>query len=123
MENKKLLIVDDEEALLEVLATKFRDEGLTVFTAPNGKIGLETALREHPDLVLLDIMMPEMDGFEVMKHLHEDAWGKDVPVILLTNSSSFETISKAVASGMSEFIVKTELKLEEVVERVKARLG
>ncbi len=122
-QSKTVLIVDDEEALRSVLATKFKEEGITVLTAENGVKGLETALAEHPDLIVLDIMMPEMDGFDVMKHLQEDAWGKTVPVILLTNSSSFETISKAVTSGMSEFIVKTELKLDEVVNRVKDRLA
>lgn len=120
---KKVLIVDDEEALLSVLSTKFKEEGVQVFTAENGKKGLEVAFAERPDIIVLDIMMPEMDGFDVMKHLQEDDWGKTVPVILLTNSSSFETISKAVSSGMSEFIVKTELKLDDVVARVKARLA
>lgn len=117
-----VLIVDDEEALRTVLATKFTEEGINVLTAENGKKALEVAFAEHPNIIVLDIMMPEMDGFDVMKHLQEDEWGKTVPVILLTNSSSFETISKAVSSGMSEFIVKTELKLDEVIARVKDRL-
>jgi CheY-like chemotaxis protein len=119
---QKVLIVDDEESLLTVLSTKFTEEGITVLTAENGKKALEVAFAEHPDVIVLDIMMPEMDGFDVMKHLQEDEWGKTVPIILLTNSSSFDTISKAVSSGMSEFIVKTELKLDEVVNRVKQRL-
>jgi CheY-like chemotaxis protein len=119
----KVLIVDDEESLLTVLSTKFSEEGVNVLTAENGKKALEVAFAEHPDIIILDIMMPEMDGFDVMKHLQEDEWGKTVPIILLTNSSSFDTISKAVTSGMSEFIVKTELKLDEVVSRVKSRLA
>lgn len=120
---RSVLIVDDEEALLSVLSTKLREEGLTVYTAANGREALEVAFNKHPYLILLDIMMPEMDGFEVMEHLRNDDWGKTVPIMLLTNSSSIETISRAVSSGMSEFIVKTELKLDEIVDRVKARLG
>ncbi|MBP9760514.1 MAG: response regulator [Candidatus Pacebacteria bacterium] len=118
-EQKKVLVVDDEEALTTVLARKFTEEGMMAYTAFNGKTGLEIALEKHPDVILLDIMMPEMDGLEVMKILREDDWGKNIPIILLTNSSSYDTVEKAVGIGMSEFLVKDELKLDEVVERVK----
>lgn len=118
---RSVLIVDDEESLTNVLARKFTDEGITAYTAYDGKQGLETALEKRPDVILLDIMMPEMDGFDVMKALQQDPWGKDVPVILLTNSSSLDTVAKAVSSGMSEFLVKTEMKLDQVVDHVKQR--
>lgn len=118
---RTVLIVDDEESLTNVLARKFTDEGIEAFTAYDGKQGLAMALEKHPDVILLDIMMPEMDGFDVMKALQQDPWGKDVPVILLTNSSSLDTVAKAVTSGMSEFLVKTEMKLDQVVEHVKQR--
>lgn len=122
MEPQSVLIVDDEESLVTVLAKKFEEEGIKTHVAHNGKEGLEIALREHPSVILLDIMMPEMDGFDVMRHLQEDAWGRTVPVILLTNSSSIETVAKAVTTGMSEFLVKTDMRLEDVVTRVKSRL-
>jgi len=118
-----VLIVDDEDALTSVLARKFTDEGITAYTAENGKVGLEVAFEKHPDVILLDIMMPEMDGFDVMKALQDDEWGRGVPVILLTNSSSIDTVAKAVSSGMSEFLVKTEMKLDQVVDHVKNRLS
>ena len=118
---KAVLIVDDEESLVNVLAQKFSDEGITAYTANNGRAGLDIALDKHPDIILLDIMMPEMDGFDVMRHLQEDAWGKTVPIILLTNSSSIDTVAKAVTSGMSEFLVKTDIRLDEVVNKVKER--
>lgn len=121
--SKTILIVDDEESLVNVLARKFEEEGVNVITAQNGKVGLEKALAEHPDIILLDIMMPEMDGFDVMRHLQEDEWGKTVPIILLTNSSSIETVAKAVSTGMSEFLVKTDMRLDDVVERVNHHLG
>ncbi len=117
-----VLIVDDEESLVNVLARKFEDEGITAYTALDGREGLNLALEKHPDIILLDIMMPEMDGFDVMKHLQEDAWGKTVPIILLTNSSSIDTVAKAVTSGMSEFLVKTDIRLDDVVAKVKDRI-
>lgn len=120
---KSVLIIDDEESLVNVLSQKFTDEGITSYVAYNGREGLQVALEKHPDIILLDIMMPEMDGFDVMRHLQEDEWGKDVPIILLTNSSSIDTVAKAVSSGMSEFLVKTDLRLDDVVNKVKGRLG
>jgi CheY-like chemotaxis protein len=122
-DQKSILIVDDEESLVNVLARKFTDEGIATHTAYNGRQGLEVAFAQHPDLILLDIMMPEMDGFDVMKKLQEDEWGKTVPVILLTNSSSIETVARAVTTGMSEFLVKTDMRLDQVVSHVKERLA
>lgn len=122
-QSKSVLVIDDEESLVNVLSQKFKDEGITAYVAYNGREGLQVALEKHPDLILLDIMMPEMDGFDVMKHLQEDEWGKTVPIILLTNSSSIDTVAKAVSTGMSEFLVKTDLRLDEVVNKVKTRFG
>jgi len=120
--SKSVLIIDDEESLVTVLSRKFNDEGITTYNAFNGREGLALALEKHPDIILLDIMMPEMDGFDVMRNLHEDVWGKTVPIILLTNSSSIDTVAKAVSSGMSEFLVKTDMRLDDVVNKVKSRL-
>ncbi len=118
-----VLIVDDEESLVNVLTRKFTDEGVTAYGAMSGREGLAIAFEKHPDIILLDIMMPEMDGFDVMHALQEDEWGKTVPVILLTNSSSIETVAKAVSTGMSEFLVKTDMRLDQVVAHVRERLG
>jgi len=119
--SKSVLIIDDEESLVSVLSRKFNDEGIATYTALNGREGLDLALEKHPDIILLDIMMPEMDGFDVMRNLHADEWGKTVPIILLTNSSSIDTVAKAVSSGMSEFLVKTDMRLDDVVKKVKSR--
>ncbi|HCC05484.1 TPA: hypothetical protein DEP58_04245 [Patescibacteria group bacterium] len=119
--SKSVLIIDDEESLVSVLSRKFNDEGIATYTALNGRDGLDLALEKHPDIILLDIMMPEMDGFDVMRNLQEDEWGKTVPIILLTNSSSIDTVAKAVSSGMSEFLVKTDIRLDDVVKKVKSR--
>lgn len=119
---KSILIVDDEEDLRGVLEQKFIDEGFVVYTAKNGKEALDVALKQKPDMIVLDIVMPEMNGFEMLSALQKDEWGKDVPVIFLTNSSSLETISKAVEFSSAEYIVKTDIGLDEIVKRVKERM-
>jgi len=121
--SKTVLIVDDEESLVNILAQKFADEGITAYKANDGRQALDIALEKHPDLILLDVMMPEMDGFDVMKALQEDEWGKEAHIILLTNSSSIETVAKAVNTGMSEFLVKADIRLDEVVKKVKDRFA
>ncbi len=120
---KSILVVDDEEDLRGVLEQKFTDEGFTVFTAKNGKEAIEVALKNKPDMIVLDIVMPEMNGFEMLSELQKDEWGKSVPVIFLTNSSSLETISKAVEFSSAEYIVKTDIGLDEIVKRVKERMA
>lgn len=119
---KSILVVDDEEDLRGVLEQKFTDEGFTVFTAKNGKEAIDVALKNKPDMIVLDIVMPEMNGFEMLSELQKDEWGKNVPVIFLTNSSSLETISKAVEFSSAEYIVKTDIGLDEIVKRVKERM-
>lgn len=119
---KSILIVDDEEDLRGVLEQKFTDEGFVVHTAKNGKEAIEVALKNKPDMIVLDIVMPEMNGFEMLSELQKDEWGKNVPVIFLTNSSSLETISKAVEFSSAEYIVKTDIGLDEIVKRVKERM-
>lgn len=122
IKEKSILVVDDEVDLRSVLEQKFAEEGFTVFTAPNGKEALNVALKEKPDMIVLDIVMPEMNGFEMLSELQKDEWGKSVPVIFLTNSSSLETISKAVEFSSAEYIVKTDIGLDEIVKRVKERM-
>src|SRR3989338_654249 len=83
--NKKVLIVEDDPSMLLILSKTLAKEGFDVLKAENGQIGLNTALREHPDLIFLDVLMPVMDGMTTMKKLREDAWGATVPIVLLTN--------------------------------------
>ncbi len=124
MENKQkiILIVEDEASLLNVLSDKLRSKDFLVLEAKNGKEGLETALREHPDLILLDIVMPVMDGMTMFKKLREDAWGKSVEVIMLTNSSDAENVAGAIEQGSYDYFIKSDWKLEDVVAKVKEKL-
>lgn len=122
MIKNKILIVEDELELLEVLAQKFEMEKFEVTKAANGEIGLEQALQKHPDLILLDIIMPVMDGVTMLKRLRQDSWGKDVPVILLTNLSDESKIAEAMQHGVYDYLVKADWNINDVVAKVKSRL-
>lgn len=123
-ENKKtILIVEDEDSLVGAVHDKLEEAGFATLRAKNGEEGLATALREHPDLVLLDILMPKMDGLEMLKKLREDVWGKKVEVIVLTNISGNEKVAEVLDNGAFEYLVKTDIKIEEVVAKVKQKLG
>src|SRR3990167_5583916 len=109
MSNKKrILITEDDSALRRALVDTFTAEGYDVSEADNGQTGLEVAVRVHPDVILLDLVMPVMDGLAMLNLLRADEWGKDVPVLILTNSSQGDDIEKALALGVHDFLVKTD---------------
>lgn len=118
-----ILIVEDEPALLKALVEKFSQENLSVLEASNGQEGLSKAIEEHPDIILLDIIMPVMDGMTMLKKLREDGWGKTAEVILLTNLSNTEKISSALELGTYDYLVKTDWKIADLVAKVHERLG
>jgi len=122
---RKILIVEDEAALREALVDKLTRESFNVLAAQNGEEGLEIALKEHPDLILLDIIMPKMDGMTMMKKLREDTWGKDVHIILLTNLSATEEkiIKGIVENEPSYYLVKSDWKIGDVVKKVKEQFA
>lgn len=120
---KIILVVEDEEPLRMVLKDVLTVEGYGILEAKNGIEGLEMSLREHPDLILLDILMPKMDGLEMLKKLREDEWGRKAPVIVLTNLSDNEDIAKAVDEDVFEYFVKTDIKINEVITRIREKVG
>ena len=125
-DKKTILIVEDEPALLKVYADGLAEEGFRIVRARNGQEGMEIALREKPALILLDILMPVMDGLTMMKKLREDhLWGKTVPIILLTNlSASEEEIMKAITKyEPAYYLVKSDYTLQGVVEKIQERLA
>ena len=122
----KILIVEDEEVICKAYADELRDEGFAILIAKNGQAGLELAFREKPDLILLDILMPIMDGLTMMDTLRQkDLYGKNVPIILLTNlSASEEKIMKAIAKNEpAYYLVKSDWNLSAVTEKIKERLA
>lgn len=120
---KKVLIVDDEKPLLDIYHDKFSKEGFSVRLAKDGKEGLEAAEKENPDIILLDILMPVMDGITMLKKLKENKWGKDVPVILLTNLDDTSKVAEAASMGVFDYLVKQDYKIDDLVKKVKEKLN
>ena len=123
---KKVLVVEDDLAISKALHTMLANADLDVVEAENGVTGLAAALKERPDLILLDILMPRMDGWGMLKQVREkDSWGKCVPVIILTNltANEDEQIRNIAELGPSFFMVKADWKLEGVVDKVKEILN
>lgn len=119
---KKILIVEDELQLLNSLKIKIRHEGFTVFVAKDGAEGLRIALKNKPDLILLDVIMPKMDGIEMLKRLRRDAWGKDVPVILLSNDDDPDHIKETLKDNATDYLIKSDWRLEDIITKVKETL-
>ncbi len=120
---KKILIVEDEGPMRRAVRDKFAREGFKVYEAKNGEEGLHVAFAEHPDIILLDVMMPIMDGLEMLHEVRKDIWGKTVPVVLLTNLSDTDKVASALEDGASGFLVKSDWKIEDVVKKVEEVLG
>jgi two-component system alkaline phosphatase synthesis response regulator PhoP len=120
--HKKVLIIEDEHTLLLVLGEKFRREGFTVLEARDGLQGLEVATKHHPNIILLDIIMPSMDGLTMLKKLREDKWGNEVPVIILSNLGDPEQINEAAGGGVIKYLIKSNWSLEDVVDMVHQTL-
>ena len=117
--HKKILIVDDTKSYLWILSQTFAKEEFIVSTAENGEEGLALAKEEKPDLILLDITMPKMDGITMAKKLQED--GIQIPIIFLTNMSDLEHVSEAMQTS-KDYIVKADTSVDDVVIRVKEKL-
>lgn len=119
----KILIVEDEKPLLDVLSDVLKENGCTVISAQDGEEGLKTALAEHPDLILLDIIMPVMDGLEMLKEMRKDDWGKQADVMLLTNVSDNEKLAEALEVGAFDYLVKSDHTIESIASAVKEKLA
>lgn len=119
---KKILFIEDESALQKSLGDLLRQEGFEVISAIDGKTGLRLAKEEHPDLILLDLILPGMHGLDVLKDLKSHTQTKDIPVIVLTNLENFSEIERAIELGAIAYLVKANYNLEEVVQKVKNAL-
>lgn len=119
----KVLIVDDDAFLSGIYATKLELEGFEVVAARDGEDGLKAAANEKPDLILLDVLMPKLDGFEVLKRLKSDDAIKGIPVIMLTNLGQKEDIEKGMQEGAVDYLIKAHFVPAEAVDKIKKVLN
>lgn len=110
-----ILIVEDEAPLRNVVRDKLTREGYFVLTAKNGREGLDVALAKHPNLILLDIDLPVMDGIDMLKSIRADPWGETAKVIMLTNYNDYRSVAETLALGSFDFLVKSDWKLEDLM--------
>ncbi len=120
---KKILLIEDEEILLNLLDKKLQEAGYDVTVARDGQEGLETMKSSRPDLILLDIVMPKMGGFEVMEEMNKDEQLKKIPVVIVSNSGQPVEIDRAKALGAKDWLIKTEFDPQEVIEKVIKQIG
>lgn len=115
---KKILIVEDEELVSTLLEKKLKNAGYDVVTAADGEEGLKKIKEEKPDLVLLDVIMPKMGGFEVMEEMRKDEEIKDIPVIIISNSGQPVELDRARELGAKDWLIKTNFDPQEVLQKV-----
>jgi len=116
---KKVLIIEDDPFLSGMYLKKLKLSGFEVKVAADGKDGLESIKKDRPDLILLDIVLPQMDGYEILKRLKEDKELRNIPVILLTNLGQKEEVEKGMALGAEAYIIKAHFTPTAVVDKVK----
>ena len=119
----KIAVVEDDLAIAQMYRVKFQSLGWTVQTASNGKLGLELAEDMKPDIILLDLMMPEMSGDEMLQELRKQPWGEKIKVIILTNMGEQEAPAALKELGVTKFIVKAEMTPRQVAALVQQELG
>ena len=119
----KIAIIEDDQAISQMYRIKFEAENFTVETAENGKLGFELVEKMKPEIILLDLMMPEMTGDEMLAKLRATDWGKNIKVIILTNMGEQEAPESLKTMGVKRFIVKAEMTPRQVAEMVKKELS
>ncbi|HET7528684.1 MAG TPA: response regulator [Candidatus Saccharimonadales bacterium] len=119
----KIAIIEDDLAIAQMYRLKFEAEGYKVEIAENGKLGLELCEHMRPDLVLLDLMMPEMNGDEMLAKMRSTDWGKDIKVIILTNVGQQEAPDQLKNLSVCDYVVKAEMTPKQVAELAKKQLA
>lgn len=119
MDSKKVLIVEDDEFLRSLTAKRIEKEGLSVVVATDGEVALPTAEKENPDVILLDLLLPGIDGFAVLEKIRANEKLKEVPVIVFSNLGQPEDIEKAKGLGATDFLVKANFTLDDVIIKIK----
>jgi two-component system, OmpR family, phosphate regulon response regulator PhoB len=117
-EGQRILLAEDDRFLQKAAGAKLRQEGFTVLTAADGEEALRVARTEAPDLVLLDLIMPKLQGFEVLRRLKEDAATVHIPIIVLSNLGQESDVKRATQLGATDYLIKANLSLAELARRV-----
>lgn len=122
---RSILVIEDEQPMRDAIVDTLKQNNLIPFTSDNGKDGLSIALQEHPDLILLDIFMPKMDGLSMLESLRSDPWGHDVPVIILTNLNpdTDSTIRAIMDHKPAYYLIKSNITLEGIISKIKEVLS
>ena len=123
MDAAKILIIEDDRYISKMYQLKLSLDGFDVQVADNGKIGLEKVKDFHPDIILTDILMPEIDGFEVIKQIKADADLKTIPILIMSNLGQEDHIQKGLELGALGYIVKSQYTPSKVVEKIKEILA
>jgi two-component system, sensor histidine kinase and response regulator len=119
---KTILVVEDDPSLLELFSVKLKKEGYSVLSATDGASGLAVALDKHPHLIVLDMLLPQMKGTEVLQELRKDPWGSKVPVIVLSNLDDSQHIFDTLSNGALDYLVKADVSLDQIVDQIRFRL-
>ena len=122
MNNYKVLLIEDDAAITEMYQTRFEEAGIKLVAANDGEAGLEAVKKELPMVILLDIMMPRMDGFAVLSSLKKDKVTKDIPVFMLSNLGQKADIEKGKKLGANDYIVKASMTPTQVINKIKPYL-
>ncbi|MBU0614038.1 response regulator [Patescibacteria group bacterium] len=124
-EKNIVLLVEDDGAIVNAIERFFKNDGIDIHihVAQDGEEGLSLAKKLKPDLILLDLLMPKIDGLSMLAELRKDPWGKNVPVVILTNLSSSEKEKATKELGAVEYVIKSNCTMEEIVEKIKVNLG
>lgn len=120
---KKILFIEDESALQKTVGESLRKEGYEVISAFDGELGLKLAKEDKPDLILLDLILPRKNGFDVLKELKSEEDTKDIPIIILTNLEDVKGVDKAIEMGANTYLVKANYSLKELLEKIKESLS
>ena len=119
---KKVLIIEDDASMLAILADRIAGLGCTVLKAEDGQQGLQRALSEQPDLILLDLLLPKLSGLDLLNALRQDARGGQIPVMILTNLNENSAIYKSVALNSAAYFIKSDSSLEFIASEVSKKL-
>ena len=120
---KSILLIEDDEFLAELYATKLNLEGFDIALAVDGEKGLKMIKEKKPSLILLDIILPKLDGFEILKIIKADKKLKNIPVILLTNLSQKDEVKKGLDLGADDYLIKAHFMPSEVVKKIQRMIG